>query len=312
VSKGALAAVATLVVIVLMVVIAAMGSGGEAEPTTTAAAPAETTPSGASQTAATATPPAPTTTIDAFQAAAAAAVAQRATAEREAAERAAAEQQRIAANERANAEYWRSRAEAEQLENDRRAREAAVERERLLEQQRAEAIARESARGSGTVPAPAPSMQRITASSFSFLYPMTWQAAPNQPADQVHVFMPGAVRKQPDGTSWFDYSVLAFVAPWERLPRGLREATTVVARNYINGNPGMRLTGQSTPEASPAGQVMWTELQLPSRYGYTEINRMLTVERPNGLAVMVFAAPSGEFAQLEPIFTQIVSSLAFR
>ena len=75
----------------------------------------------------------------------------------------------------------------------------------------------------------------------------------------------------------------------------------------------MRVSQERASRANIDGQEgLMTTLYSQSAYrGETEIDVLLTVQRPEGLFYMVFIAPEKEFAQIKQTFQEMLRSVRF-
>jgi len=91
----------------------------------------------------------------------------------------------------------------------------------------------------------------------------------------------------------------------------LRANTEDLIRQLVSSNPGMK--AQATKETQVDGQpALLVTLQSQSPYANeTEIDQLVTVERPEGLFHLILIAPQSALAGMQGAFDAIVRSIRF-
>lgn len=94
--------------------------------------------------------------------------------------------------------------------------------------------------------------------------------------------------------------------------RDLKTATDQLTANLQKSNPNMKLS-RDRGQIQVAGQAALSRVYInESPLGGREVDWMVTVLRPEGLAYFVFVAPETEFAAYQPTFQKILDSVEFQ
>ena len=159
--------------------------------------------------------------------------------------------------------------------------------------------------------APNGSMATFDAGRFSVAHPANWQVygSRNSPAVTIAPRQ-GLVRTAGGGTAIAYGTVLSYYKP--QASRNLRQATGELVRELQSANPSMRATGAPRSIRVNGSQGLITTLSAQSPHGGAERDVLLTVARPEGIFYMILVGPDSSFAQLEPAFQRMLSSIQFR
>jgi hypothetical protein len=123
-------------------------------------------------------------------------------------------------------------------------------------------------------------------------------------------FPPQYHRRLGDGRDWWDYAVTVALGPWPGGAPNLFMATRGLAQSMSDETPGLQRTKEQFIQTG-WGPAMVTDLQAPTPFDYVEYTRLLTIQRPNGLALVVLQAPVSQFDGMLPLFDRVVNSLVF-
>ncbi|MGH7247411.1 MAG: hypothetical protein ACREH9_04830, partial [Pseudomonadota bacterium] len=167
-------------------------------------------------------------------------------------------------------------------------------------------------------PATAPSAARPSTSflrywngSFGLAYPDNWQALAEPRSNSVTIASRGALRQGANGAIEVGYGAMAgyYAAPggardlWRDtngLIRQLREANS---STHAGIQHDIRVAGEA---------ALSTSLTSASPYwGETEVDELVSVERPQGLFYIIFIAPRSEWTAVQPAFENMLQSVQF-
>jgi Zn-dependent protease with chaperone function len=93
--------------------------------------------------------------------------------------------------------------------------------------------------------------------------------------------------------------------------RDLRQDTADLIGQLRQSNPGMQVAGNQQRARLGGETALVTTLYNQSPMGGREIDRLVTIDRPEGLLYFVFIAPERDYRQLQPVFDQMLRSVRF-
>jgi beta-barrel assembly-enhancing protease len=103
--------------------------------------------------------------------------------------------------------------------------------------------------------------------------------------------------------------MISFASPHNR--GNIQQHTQDLIGQLAQSNPGLQ-TGGRQQRASVGGTTgLVTTLYNESPMGGREINMLVTAQRPEGLFYMIFIGPERDFAQLQPIYEQMLRTVRF-
>jgi hypothetical protein len=93
----------------------------------------------------------------------------------------------------------------------------------------------------------------------------------------------------------------------------LKQATEEFAQSLRAADPRMRAGNVAPRQTSTGGKTaMVTTLYSDSMFpGQTEVDRLVTVQHPNGILYLVFVAPESEGSYANSAFDRILRSMRF-
>jgi hypothetical protein len=152
---------------------------------------------------------------------------------------------------------------------------------------------------------PSTRMREHRTSAYSLLYPEDWQIREDQQSG-------GASMTPQEGI--VGNAVGAGVIVNLSQPAGsgdLRQNTETLLKGLVSANAGMKVKGQT--ESRVDGQsALATTLESPSPYaGETEVDTLITVQRPQGLFYVVLIAPQSAAGDLRDAFNSVLRSIQF-
>jgi serine/threonine protein kinase len=144
--------------------------------------------------------------------------------------------------------------------------------------------------------------------SFRLNYPPDWEVhtRPDQP-NTVDLTPSGAFLPLDGGRTYITHGIQAqYVTDLPQQPMDLQTFTNNVVGNIRSNNQDVQTDGQQSADAA-----LITQVSLRSLRGDREINRILTVQRPDGFFVLILVAPAAEFTARLPMFMTVVNTLTF-
>ncbi len=170
---------------------------------------------------------------------------------------------------------------------------------------------------SAAQPGAAPALPQIRASrtlreyranSYRISYPDNWQATAVEKAQGVTLAPREGYVQSGAGVS---IGAGAFVGLGNRTG-DLRRDTEDLIRQLSSGNADMRVQGSARSARLSGQQALVTTLQSRSPFaGETEIDTLVTVERPDGLFYIVLIAPQSMARNLQSTFNAMLNSIRF-
>jgi Zn-dependent protease with chaperone function len=148
---------------------------------------------------------------------------------------------------------------------------------------------------------------------FRLSYPENWRAYGDRDSASITFAPAAAIQRRPSGATSVGYgAIVSYYYPEKRRFK-LQKATRELIERLLAANPTMRTGTQRTRKIRVDGKkAILTVLSSDSHYkGETEIDRVVTVARPQGLFYIVFIAPQSESARAQPVFDKILASVRF-
>lgn len=160
---------------------------------------------------------------------------------------------------------------------------------------------------------PSGQMKDYQSQAVSMRHPANWEAMGDQGGGAVTIASRQAVIAGANGQTQIGYGMMAsFFFPQTR-DTDLGRLTDILVGQLQQGNPGLQ-RGQNRPRAVNVGgkKGLVTQLQSQSPYkGETEIDMLVTVQRPEGIFYMVFISPQSEWGTAQNTFNSMLASVRF-
>ncbi|HOL73007.1 MAG TPA: M48 family metalloprotease, partial [Bryobacteraceae bacterium] len=175
----------------------------------------------------------------------------------------------------------------------------------------------EPRRGAASQPAADPASARPSGQyrqyqgrGFTLLYPDNWQAMGNQTADSVTLAAPAGVLQSQSGSA-IGYGAIA-VYVRDNARTALDARTRQLISELQRTNPSMRVVGTSRTARVGGQQALITTLNSESPYpGQTEVDTLVTVQRPDGMFYLILIAPQSETSRANTAFNRMLNSVRF-
>lgn len=149
---------------------------------------------------------------------------------------------------------------------------------------------------------------------FSLRYPDNWEVFESRDSQGLTIApRQGLVQGSGGGNVAIGYGFMAGVYTPQSGRADLERGTEDLIRRWQSENQGMRVGGEGARPATVASsRALATTLYSASPFrGQNEIDWLITVERPRGIAYFVFIAPESEFRSAQPTFEEMLRSLRF-
>jgi Zn-dependent protease with chaperone function len=165
----------------------------------------------------------------------------------------------------------------------------------------------------GTVPVPkqipvSRTLREYRSNGYSISYPENWQAAGAKESQGVNLVPAEGSVRSGGGTAIGAGAVVDFA----KKTGDLRKDTSELIRQLVSENTGMSVQGASKSRRVGGQQGLITTLQSQSPFaGETEIDTLLTTERPEGLFFVVLIAPQRLSKDMQSTFDAMIRSIRF-
>ena len=151
-------------------------------------------------------------------------------------------------------------------------------------------------------------LREYRASAYRISYPDNWQATAAEKSQGVTLVPREGYVQSGNGVSIGAGVVVDFASK----TGDLRKDTETLIRQLVSENDGMRVQGASRSARLNGQPGLITTLQSRSPFaGETEIDTLVTVERPEGLFFVVLIAPQSTARNLQSAFNAILSSIRY-
>lgn len=149
-------------------------------------------------------------------------------------------------------------------------------------------------------------------SGYAISYPDNWQVQGESNSPGVTLApKEGIVTSQAGGAVGFGALVNYDTQRGDKMD--LARNTQELIRKLQNSNPSLKPAGSQARQTRVGGEpALVTTLTSQSPFaGQTEVDVLVTVERPQGLFFIVFVAPNSQTRTLDPVFNRMLSSVRF-
>ena len=151
-------------------------------------------------------------------------------------------------------------------------------------------------------------LREYRASAYRISYPDNWQATAAEKSQGVSLVPREGYVQSGGGAAIGAGAVVDFA----KKTGDLRRDTDDLIRQLASENAGMRVQGASKSARVNGQPALITTLQSPSPFaGETEIDTLVTVERPEGLFFVVLIAPQSLAGNLQSTFNAMLSSIRY-
>jgi hypothetical protein len=159
---------------------------------------------------------------------------------------------------------------------------------------------------------PSSSVQQYRGNDFSLSYPANWKQYAAQDGSGVTIAAPSGVQESQNGVAVGYGLVQGYYRP-KQASASLKQATAEFVQSLRAADPRMRAGSAAAKQTRAGGKAaMVTTLYSESMFpGQTEVDRLVTVQHPNGILYLVFVAPESEGSYANSAFDRILRSMRF-
>jgi predicted Zn-dependent protease len=158
---------------------------------------------------------------------------------------------------------------------------------------------------------PATQFKQHASSGISFDYPNNWEVFQSQGASEITVASREGILET-NGNAEIGYG--AIIGLSQNKPTGnLQRDSEAFLQQLMQSNREMQRSNQKTQTANVAGSTALLNIFYnKSPYAnQREVDAILTIQHPQGLAYMILISPESEYARAQPAFEQMIKSLRF-
>lgn len=169
---------------------------------------------------------------------------------------------------------------------------------------------KENASGRTNIPA---GMKDYPANGFSIAYPSTWQAGQAEPGGSLYMVPQGGVSKGQNGVELINGAMIDYYVPQAGAATTSLDASTKEFLDGLQkGDPNLRA---DRPQRIQIGSKTALRTRMTTKTSAQQdpdqVVYLYTVARPSGLWYTALAGQKSKMADLDPIFTQMASTIQF-
>ena len=158
---------------------------------------------------------------------------------------------------------------------------------------------------------PSSQLRGFDGNSHNFQYPGNWEVFGDASTPSITVAPRGGIGKAQSGQTVVAYGIMQGYFQHQGGGPDLKQDTAALIQGMLQGDSKMRIvaTQSLTVDGKPA---IATEIESASAFqGETEVDAVVSLERPEGLFYLVLIAPKSEWSAAQPIYQRVVSSVKF-
>ena len=154
--------------------------------------------------------------------------------------------------------------------------------------------------------------KRYEGKGMSLSYPDTWEVFQDKSSTEVTIAPRSGILQTDAGGVAVGFGMILNVYVPENEQANLERDTDRLINQLQQSNPGMKITDKSRKESMAHETAMVTTLSSQSPFqGETEVDRLVTFARPQGLFYAVLISAQSRWKQMEPVFQEISRSIQF-
>lgn len=158
---------------------------------------------------------------------------------------------------------------------------------------------------------PSGELRQYDGRGFSMVYPANWQVFDDQHEKVLTIAPPEGIVQSAGGGTSIGYGLESGVYLPDSNSIDLERDTQAFIRQLASSNPDVRAE-HSEPARIGGQRALITTLQNRSPFpNETEVDRVVTTVRPEGLFYIIFITPQSEFEQVRSVFDRMLDSLRF-
>lgn len=159
---------------------------------------------------------------------------------------------------------------------------------------------------------PSSNLRQYSTNAFTIGYPDNWEVFGDQNSPSVTIAPRDALFQNGNGGVQIGYGVMiSYYMPRDRAIN-LKQDTSDLVQQLQQQNPNMRAKQQRGTRVDNQPAIETTLTSQSPYQGQTEVDRLVTVARAEGLFYLVFIAPSSESNAVGGVLEKMLQSLRFR
>ena len=158
---------------------------------------------------------------------------------------------------------------------------------------------------------PAAQLRAFDGNAHNFQYPTNWEVFGDASTPSVTVAPRGGIGQAQGGQTLIAYGIMQSYFQHANTNGDLKTDNDALIQGMLQGDPKMKVLGSQnlTVDGKPA---LATQIESTSPFqGETEVDVVVSVERPEGLFYLVLVAPKSEWSSAQPIYQRVVASVKF-
>jgi len=159
---------------------------------------------------------------------------------------------------------------------------------------------------------PSSRFRQYAANAFVIDYPENWEVFGDQNSPSATIAPRDAIFQKENGAAQIGYGVMISYYLQNTNQIDLQRDTNDLIQRLQQQNASMRAQGRQALRVDHQPAILTTITSQSPYQGETEIDRVVTIARPEGLFYIVFAAPSSESSTVQSVLEHMLQSLRFR
>jgi beta-barrel assembly-enhancing protease len=158
---------------------------------------------------------------------------------------------------------------------------------------------------------PSSQLRPFAHNTHNFQFPSNWEAFGSEQSPSVTVAPRGGIGKNQQGGAVVAYGIMQSYYEPQNGSADLRRDTAALIQSMAQNDGSIRVGDQQSMsiDGRPALAIM---LQAASAFrGETEVDLVVTTERPQGLFFLVLIAPKSEWNAVQPVYQEVIRSIHF-
>lgn len=158
---------------------------------------------------------------------------------------------------------------------------------------------------------PSAQLRAFDGNAHNFQYPTNWEVFGDASTPSITVAPRGGMAKASNGQTAIAYGIMQGYFQHQNQNGDLKTDTTALIQGLQQGDSKMKVVGSQnlTVDGKPA---IATQIETASAFqGETEIDVVVSLERPDGLFYLVLVSPKSEWSSAQPVYQRVVGSVKF-
>ena len=158
---------------------------------------------------------------------------------------------------------------------------------------------------------PSSQLRAFDGNAHNFQYPTNWEVFGDANTPSITVAPRGGMLKGSGGQTAIAYGIMQGYFQHQNQNGDLRTDTDALIQGMRQGDQNMKVIGSQnlTVDGKPA---IATQIESASAFqGETEIDVVVSLERPEGLFYLVLVSPKSEWSSAQPVYQRVLGSVKF-